>query len=141
MNLKELLEKYQVLLIENNNLKKEIENLQAQLGIPEQQVGSNEFPKQKPVLKIIEQNSSNQVISPNINNFSDPMGKIKLFMSLFKGRDDVYAYRWESNKNGKSGYSPFCLNDWRTFALHSILLGSGLRSYKNMSSAVKTIWE
>ncbi|MEW5841943.1 MAG: DEAD/DEAH box helicase family protein [Bacteroidota bacterium] len=38
--------------------------------------------------------------------------KIKLFMSLFKGRDDVYAKRWQ-NKEGKSGYSPACLNEWK----------------------------
>jgi len=27
---------------------------------------------------------------------------IELFMSLFRGRDDVFARRWE--KDGKSGY-------------------------------------
>ena len=39
--------------------------------------------------------------------------KIRLFRSLFRGRDDVYAVRWES-KSGKSGYSPSCANEWRT---------------------------
>lgn len=38
--------------------------------------------------------------------------KIALFMSLFKGRDDIYARRWHSSKSGKSGYSPVCLNEW-----------------------------
>ena len=38
--------------------------------------------------------------------------KIALFMSLFQGREDVYAHRWES-KNGGSGYSPACKNEWR----------------------------
>ena len=33
--------------------------------------------------------------------------KIKLFRSLFRGREDVYAVRWEG-RNGKSGYSPAC---------------------------------
>ena len=33
--------------------------------------------------------------------------KIKLFRSLFRGREDVYAVRWEGRK-GKSGYSPAC---------------------------------
>src|SRR3990167_1473807 len=37
--------------------------------------------------------------------------KIALFRSLFKGREDIYALRWESNK-GKSGYSPACGNEW-----------------------------
>jgi superfamily II DNA or RNA helicase len=40
-----------------------------------------------------------------------PEGKIKLFRSLFRGRDDVYALRWES-KNGRSGYSPACAREW-----------------------------
>lgn len=32
--------------------------------------------------------------------------KIKLFRSLFKGREDVYARKWQNVKTGKSGYSP-----------------------------------
>lgn len=39
--------------------------------------------------------------------------KLKLFMSLFKGREDVYAKYWE--KNGKSGYSPAYQFDWNEF--------------------------
>lgn len=38
--------------------------------------------------------------------------KITLFLSLFQGRPDVYARRWES-KNGRSGYSPVCKNEWK----------------------------
>lgn len=38
--------------------------------------------------------------------------KIALFRSLFKGRDDLYALRWESVKTGKAGYQPVCKNDW-----------------------------
>src|SRR3990172_132607 len=37
--------------------------------------------------------------------------KIALFRSLFRGRADVYALRWES-KAGKTGYSPACGNEW-----------------------------
>lgn len=37
---------------------------------------------------------------------------ISLFMNLFRGRSDVFAQRWESNKTGKSGYSPACGNEW-----------------------------
>ncbi|MEN6455259.1 MAG: hypothetical protein ABFD10_13455 [Prolixibacteraceae bacterium] len=37
-----------------------------------------------------------------INKRSDPDEKIRLFMSLFRGRDDVYAKRWE-NKKGVYG--------------------------------------
>ena len=34
-------------------------------------------------------------------------------MSLFKGRNDVYAKRWENKGKGTSGYSPVCLNLWQ----------------------------
>lgn len=46
-----------------------------------------------------------------VTNNSSPEEKINLFKSLFRGRDDVYAKRWQ-NKEGKSGYSPVCLNEW-----------------------------
>ncbi len=39
--------------------------------------------------------------------------KVALFRRLFRGRDDVYAVRWESKKSGKSGYAPACANEWR----------------------------
>ncbi|NQU83560.1 MAG: DEAD/DEAH box helicase family protein [Parcubacteria group bacterium] len=32
--------------------------------------------------------------------------RVKLYTSLFKGRKDVYAYRWKSWNSNKSGYSP-----------------------------------
>ncbi len=38
--------------------------------------------------------------------------KIALFRSLFRGREDVYAGRFESRKTGKSGYAPACGNEW-----------------------------
>ncbi|MCL5063842.1 MAG: DEAD/DEAH box helicase [Firmicutes bacterium] len=33
-------------------------------------------------------------------------GKIQLFRSLFRSRDDVYAVRWANAQTGKSGYAP-----------------------------------
>jgi len=38
--------------------------------------------------------------------------KIALFRSLFRGREDVFARRWENPKTGRSGYSPACANEW-----------------------------
>jgi superfamily II DNA or RNA helicase len=38
--------------------------------------------------------------------------RIALFRSLFRGREDVYARRWE-HPDGRSGYSPAALKDWR----------------------------
>lgn len=49
-----------------------------------------------------------------INNQSPPAAKVKLFLSLFSGRQDVYARRFESKRTGKSGYQPACKNEWVT---------------------------
>ena len=32
--------------------------------------------------------------------------KVALFMSLFRGRTDVFPVRWVNSKKGKTGYSP-----------------------------------
>ena len=54
---------------------------------------------------------SNKLISKNNSNFS-PDEKIKIFMNLFRGREDVFPKRWDNAKTGKSGYSPACFNEW-----------------------------
>ena len=38
--------------------------------------------------------------------------RIVLFRSLFRGREDVYARRWES-PDGRSGYTPAAQKDWK----------------------------
>lgn len=38
--------------------------------------------------------------------------RVALFLSLFSGRQDVYARRWQS-RDGRAGYSPACANEWR----------------------------
>lgn len=40
------------------------------------------------------------------------MDKVKLFRSLFRGREDVYPQRFEIRKTGRAGYSPACANEW-----------------------------
>ncbi len=47
-----------------------------------------------------------------VNQQSPAELKVRLFRSLFRGRDDVYPRRFESRKTGKSGYAPACLNEW-----------------------------
>ena len=39
--------------------------------------------------------------------------RIRLFQSIFKGREDVFARRWFSKTTGKSGYQPVCINEWK----------------------------
>ena len=40
--------------------------------------------------------------------------RIALFLSLFHGREDVYAVRWE-NADGRSGYMPKADRDWKAY--------------------------
>jgi superfamily II DNA or RNA helicase len=47
---------------------------------------------------------------------------IGVFQSLFKGREDVFAIRWE--KDGKSGYMPAYDFDWNNFSKHKASGGS-----------------
>ncbi|HUI65691.1 MAG TPA: DEAD/DEAH box helicase family protein, partial [Bacteroidota bacterium] len=39
--------------------------------------------------------------------------KITLFRTLFRGREDVFARRWENLRTGKTGYAPACTNDFK----------------------------
>ena len=43
---------------------------------------------------------------------SPPAEKVALFRSLFVGRDDVYALRWQNDRSGKSGWSPAVVGGW-----------------------------
>lgn len=49
---------------------------------------------------------------PEVTQKSSSCAKIALFRSLFRGREDLYPRRFESQKTGKSGYSPACGNEW-----------------------------
>jgi len=122
----DLLEKYQALRIENDNLKEEIRKLKEKLDFEETVPDVREYQAifdfgswAIPEAGMFEPEPPDDRLargtlsSLSINNFSDPIQKIKLYMSLFKGRDDVYAIRWENAKKGTSGYSPVCLNEWK----------------------------
>jgi superfamily II DNA or RNA helicase len=113
MDFKELFEKYQLLLQENHNLKEEIKNLKAKLSFKEPESTIDNLIEITPELEIINPKCSEKVSNSSINNMSSSIDKIKLFMSLFRGRDDVYAKRWENDKKGTAGYSPVCANEWK----------------------------
>lgn len=46
-----------------------------------------------------------------VTNHSSVDRKIRLFRSLFRGREDVYPVRWE-NQKGRAGFAPACGNEW-----------------------------
>jgi len=60
----------------------------------------------------VDENAFSQSLAQPVSEISSVSQKIGLFRSLFKGREDLYAQRWESIKTGKTGYQPVCKNDW-----------------------------
>lgn len=118
MNYEELYTKYQTLLAENIGLKTEIKRLKAQLGISEpEETVINEINTGIAQIQISDKHNNTKELNNKLNNYSENKAKIELFMSLFRGRDDVYAKRWE-NKAAKSGYAPVCLNEWNPGVCH-----------------------
>jgi hypothetical protein len=78
-------------LVENDRLRSENERLRKLLRVRE-------------VCPLVVSASEMETLSP----VTPPLAadeKIRLFRSLFRGREDIYAVRWEG-KNGKAGYSP-----------------------------------
>lgn len=51
--------------------------------------------------------------STPINANSAAQEKIAFFLSLFRGREHLYARRYYNLKTGKSGYVPACQNEWK----------------------------
>jgi regulator of replication initiation timing len=88
-------------LAECERLRVENQQLRERLGLPEAEAatqstnGSTEF------------NSTLAAVTSK----SGADEKVKLFRSLFRGREDVYAARWEG-RNGKIGYSPAYRKTW-----------------------------
>ena len=56
--------------------------------------------------------SSVPATGAELSQSSPTAEKISLFLSLFRGRADVYPLRWE-NMKGKTGFSPACGNEWK----------------------------
>jgi len=112
MEYQELFKKYNSLLEQVDQLTRENRRLKAKLGLQEAQAPRNTT--QAIQMEFVPDGESND-IRPliNINSTSDSTSKIRLFMSLFKGRKDVYARRWENKNKGTSGYAPVCLNQWQ----------------------------
>ena len=108
LNAGELLKKYRTLLAENRALLEENEILKARLGMID--------PLRPTAPKKLEEHSLLNLVVPElpiIPRPPDTAEKIRLFMSFFKGRDDVYAKRWQ-NREGRTGYAPVCRNEWKS---------------------------
>jgi hypothetical protein len=118
---KTLKEKYQQLFLENNRLREEIKRLRTERGmdtIHEDSQANNIVSEYLavPEPELFDRHIETKPSAPSeaIDKLSDASTKIRLFQSLFRGRDDVYAKRWENKAKGTAGYSPVCGNEWKT---------------------------
>jgi hypothetical protein len=112
MEYQELYRKYNFLLEQVDRLTRENRRLKAKLGLQEAQALRNTT--QAIQMECVPNGETNEVKSlADVCSGSDSISKIRLFMSLFRGRKDVYARRWENKNKGTSGYAPVCLNQWQ----------------------------
>jgi hypothetical protein len=114
MDYRELLEKYNALLEQVDRLTEENNQLKTQLGLPESELVQKTTSIKNIGRKIPDDESDARKFLLDVDNQSDTFSKIRLFISLFKGRQDVYAKRWENKHKKTSGYSPVCLNEWQS---------------------------
>ena len=107
MNNHDLLEKYHALEAENDSLRKENAWLKSKLY---RICPSND--SENIVIQPAEVKDQIEFKVPALTSTSEipPQEKIKLFRTLFAGRDDVYAKRWQ-NKKGEQGYVPIYHNE------------------------------
>ena len=96
--LRDLREENERLRIENKTLKKVIESFSAK--------SASSLHCQTPSSGTLPVPDDASEIAPRAK-----IEKVRLFRDLFRGRDDVFAIRWEI-RSGKSGYSPACANEW-----------------------------
>ena len=89
--------RYNELERENTRLSEENEQLR-------QQLGRIKNPEEDIIIPVPHVSS--------VNKYSSSKEKIDLFRSLFCGREDVFARRWNSVTSGKSSYRPVCENEW-----------------------------
>ncbi|OOM07236.1 TOTE conflict system archaeo-eukaryotic primase domain-containing protein [Clostridium saccharobutylicum] len=90
---------YNELLEENKNLKFEIHKLKKEIEKLKSYISTND--------------NRQTIINHSININSTLKEKIKLYRSLFHGRNDVFALRWDNESKNTHGYKPYCINEWK----------------------------
>ena len=88
-------------LAECERLRAENQQLRERLGLPQVEAAA------RLTNNTVEFDST----AATVTSKSGPNEKVKLFRSLFHGREEVYAVRWEG-RNGKTGYSPAYRKTW-----------------------------
>lgn len=103
--------------LEFDSLKEEVKRLRRENAVLRERLG-REYVEGLPTLPghLTEVSATVQPVKSAVHadfgRSSPTIEKISLFLSLFRGQDDVHARRWE-NAKGKSGYAPACANEWQ----------------------------
>ena len=109
---------------ENDRLREEVECLRALVAATEQpaigprRVGEKvAFQAEGDLFAVVPDGGS--IVEPPFESKSvestpirSTAQKLAIFRRYFRGRDDVFAIRWES-ASGRHGYSPACANEWK----------------------------
>lgn len=120
MHPENLSEKYQQLLQENRSLQDRIAFLEAalnQAGVSLSDKAAGVYlesnPKGKPLpVQVSAHSEPEEKPKPAFNKYSPPAEKIRLYMSLFKGREDVFAHKYFNKKQGKMVFGPVRSKSW-----------------------------
>ena len=88
---------------ENVRLREENARLRRLLAV--HSIPIPQLPVENPPTKTVEP-------APTVDKEERARQRIALFRSLFHGREDVYARRWE-NADGRQGYMPAVVKDWK----------------------------
>lgn len=107
-----LQEQLQIARLEIERLKRENEELRSQLNKTIPDAPAHNL-NQTVQLQQLDQTDTvtEQLGREGVHKLSPVEAKLALYRSYFRGREDVYPIRWQ-NKQGKSGYSPVCGNEW-----------------------------
>ena len=115
---------YKNLLEENKSLKEEILRLREENNDLKNLLAEKNYPistsiDSQPSHKLEPPVSSSNTVNKDdcINYISKKCSiedKINLYRSLFKGREDLFALRWERKDTQKGSYSPYCINIWKS---------------------------
>jgi hypothetical protein len=89
----------------------ELSRLEKQKELLVAQIASLKREKESSLISVVEESPASYS-NASVTNHSSAQDKIRLFRNLFRGREDVYARRFESRKTGRSGYQPECRNEW-----------------------------
>lgn len=79
--------------------------------IPSIDARLNELEQEKQQLIALKEELQKPKRIPSVPESFSPEQKIAIFRSLFRGRTDIFANRWQ-NQQGRSGYSVACNNEW-----------------------------